>query len=337
MKKALSVLAVIFFLLAGGIYAFTGGKDAPQQKQAMAIMQPAATETPTRISTATLTPTPSYVSMAQNTAAALIITQEYQQVELGDLSRIMTVDASTSTAAAVQTQSSAQQTADAQQANARAISLNVTQAVKVTQTAEVIAMRTQSAAATQTMEAPIIRRNEVIADFMPAIILFGFTLATFFVLFLAFNIGWRTVAYVQKESFFARADEYSNEPEPFTATIPNEVITVQETQTNGGYIQAEQFDGPSFLTPEKLAQIADALIESRSSFSRPVFVPTLLTRDQFDIFRRWCRGHEYAAPVNKSVANSPWFVTSKGRRFFESKQGSPPPAQEIDGFTPISR
>jgi hypothetical protein len=160
------------------------------------------------------------------------------------------------------------------------------------------------------------------------------------ILFLAYKIArnWIGLIIDQRQYWRFNDELQRNPPETPNQAMPQaqpDMIHVQETQHNDGYIQAEQFDGP--ITPEQLVMVADAIVRDNKAFSRDTFVPDIMTRLLWDAFRRWCGVHDYAAAIRTDVANSPWYITSKGRRFLEGKATHSPDTREIPGFTPVTR
>jgi hypothetical protein len=323
--KNLPVVFLAFLLIAGTWFAIYGKPASAKSETAapaelmavVSVQEPSATPMPTR--TPNYSPTPDILANALGTKTAL-------DVALGIAQNTAAAGAWTSTALVgesigTRTQMAAdgQETLDAgatDQAAAVIIAgATKTQQAAIVSTGTAVAQHALDIATTATIQAPINRRNEVIADWAP---MWSGTIEVFLAL-VGLLICYRIILSINSK-WREMTPDPGGEPQPVQIDEPIPMpIMVQETKTNGGFIQVDQYEFPPFITREELHNVAVAILESGAPFSRPALVDTKIITDKiWDALRWWMARRGYAKPVNPGQANSAWFITPAGTAFLEA-------------------
>lgn len=312
--KAIPVILLAVTVITVGFAAY-GNQARAADRTPAAIMPVMDTATATIQPTATpnYSPTPDFLYLAKSTQAAL-------DIELAQARNTAEVAAITATAIVADARATEQRLVDQRMTSQAFAQATGTQAANATQRTVMFAMATLDMDRTATAQAPINRRNEIIADWEPIIRLtytLSIVLLSLFIGYMALLVANAKYQQIREEREITRS---AAEPDHFVE-VNNmvEPVVIQETKHNGGYHQVMQTELPLCVTREQIEQIADAVLNRGETFSRSSMVDKrILTDGEWDAFRWWMSRRGYASPVKPDQQNSPWYVSALGQDFLRA-------------------
>lgn len=252
----MKIIAVLLaLLLAGCASAPSSSTDVYR------VMEPAATERPTRTP---LPPTPDALAVAQVRRAAL-------DVELAQARNTAEIAAITATAMIAEVRATETRLVEIKAENMTTIAITRTAEAHATRNRAAVIAATQGAQATGTAYAPILRRNEVVADWTPTLIGTIWMLVTIAGLVTAYGLM----------RVFANWYGYWNDRRELEAPADDEVVPEPVRETWPGGLALSMYDGA--ITLMQLRAMALRVVIGGESLTHNNFTPSerLLSEGNF--------------------------------------------------------